>query len=101
MAAAFVGSSDDKRGSLLDLGRQVPRLRSIHHRDGVLATYVRGVDGELDIQVGNNDLNNEDYDWWDHSVDWRHQPRSYRAMQQAWRSDTRMDELDLDRFLIP
>lgn len=83
----FIKASNKGNDGLLELARQVPRLKHVHGGNGILVTFTRGPNGEPSLLDGVEYLDNQDYDWMTFEVDWRHRPMSHRAIERVRESE--------------
>ncbi|CAE6470801.1 unnamed protein product [Rhizoctonia solani] len=71
----------DHKG-IMELSKQVPRIRAVHGLDGIVIPIIHHSDGEVSIMETSRFLQNEDYDWVTFDVNWRHRRVSHRELKR-------------------
>ncbi|CAE6457891.1 unnamed protein product [Rhizoctonia solani] len=74
---AYEGSGD-----ILELAKQVPRIKAIHGPAGHIDPINRYPNGEVGFAESPRFLDNADYDWVTFDVGWRHRPISQRQFKR-------------------
>ncbi|CAE6535439.1 unnamed protein product [Rhizoctonia solani] len=67
---------------ILELARQVPRIKAVHGLAGKIIPIHRYPSGDISIVRPPQFLDNADYDWITFDVDWRHRSMSQRELKR-------------------
>ncbi|KAG9121454.1 hypothetical protein FRC07_002588 [Ceratobasidium sp. 392] len=94
IVADFIRASGTRaKPALLELAKQVPRLKAIHCGQGAFLNILRSPDGTPSISKKPVYLDNSNYDWTTFGVEWRHRSISRRKILEVWGSDGQFESL--------